>query len=144
MVSSEELWSMIRKFEGLRLSAYKCSSGVWTIGYGHTAGVKRGDRITKGAAERLLCEDIAAAERDASRIGLYLDTQGKWDAIVDFVFNLGWKKFSRSTLYRYITSRRSDADITAQLKRWVYSDGKVSRGLVKRRAWEATRWTEKD
>ena len=43
MKCSQEGLALIKKFEGCKLKAYKCSAGVWTIGYGHTAGVKEGD-----------------------------------------------------------------------------------------------------
>ena len=59
MKCSQEGLALIKKFEGCKLKAYKCSAGVWTIGYGHTAGVKEGDVISQPEADKLLEEDIA-------------------------------------------------------------------------------------
>lgn len=54
---------IIKSFEGCRLTAYKCPAGVWTIGYGHTLGVKEGQRITQAQADGLLVEDIRKYEK---------------------------------------------------------------------------------
>ena len=62
MKCSQEGLALIKKFEGCKLKAYKCSAGVWTIGYGHTAGVKEGDVISQPEADKLLEEDIALCE----------------------------------------------------------------------------------
>ena len=62
MKCSQEGLALIKKFEGCKLKSYKCSAGVWTIGYGHTAGVKEGDVISQPEADKLLEEDIAKFE----------------------------------------------------------------------------------
>lgn len=54
MKASNTLIEAIKRFEGFRGTAYKCPAGVWTIGYGHTVGVKHGDKMTEGEAERQL------------------------------------------------------------------------------------------
>ena len=51
--------ALIKQFEGCRLAAYQCSAGVWTIGYGHTAGVHKGMKITQAQAEEYLKHDVA-------------------------------------------------------------------------------------
>ena len=55
--------ALIKRFEGCRLTAYKCSAGVWTIGYGHTSGVHSGQAITQAQADALLRQDLEKFER---------------------------------------------------------------------------------
>lgn len=62
MKASERAYSLIRQFEGLRLTAYKCPAGVWTIGYGHISGVMPGMTVTLEQAEKFLRQDIEAVE----------------------------------------------------------------------------------
>jgi len=139
MESSTRLISKLKEFEGLRLTAYRCSGGVWTIGYGHTKDVRRGQRISRVEADRLLRDDLREVESYVNGIA-EVNTQGKFDAVVDFCFNLGARSFAHSTLYKYIKARRSSADIRQQFRRWIYADGKVQDGLRRRREWEANRW----
>lgn len=81
---------LIKEFEGCHLEAYKCPAGVWTIGYGHTKGVKPGDRITQKEAEELLAADLVRFEK---MVGFYDDKYGwkqnEFDALVSFAFNIG-------------------------------------------------------
>ena len=79
---------LIESFEGLRLTAYQDSVGVWTIGYGHTKGVKQGQTITQQQAERFLQQDLAVAEAAVNRLGLTL-SDNQFAALVSFTFNLG-------------------------------------------------------
>lgn len=132
----------VAEFEGLRTKAYKCPGGVWTIGYGHTAGVRPGQRCTRLQAEAWLREDLAAAARGVEALGLDL-TQGQAEALVDFVFNLGIGALKRSTLLKFIRKGYVTEDIQAEFRRWVYAGGEVQNGLVKRREWEATRYVDK-
>lgn len=132
----------VAEFEGLRTKAYKCPGGVWTIGYGHTAGVRPGQRCTRLQAEAWLREDLAAAARGVEALGLDL-TQGQAEALVDFVFNLGIGALKRSTLLKFIRKGYATEDIQAEFRRWVYAGGEVQKGLVKRREWEATRYVDK-
>lgn len=148
MNTSQKAINAIKRFEGLSLSAYLCPAGVWTIGYGHTRGVKRGQVIDRPTADKLLVEDLISVERDVLRQtnGVPL-TQGQFDALVSFVFNLGASALATSTLLRYIRQRRSAPDIAAQFGRWVYGRDKAGKpiklnGLINRRAWEAARWQE--
>lgn len=141
MKASRILIEKIKEFEGLRLRAYRDSGGKPTIGYGHTLGVKMGQRITELQAEEMLRQDLWVAGRFANTIK-EIDTQGKYDAVVSFIFNLGVGSFKRSTLYRRILRHAPDKMIQAEFRRWTHSGGKVLSGLVKRREWEAKRWTE--
>ena len=139
MKASEECLNAIKGFEKLELKAYKCPAGILTIGYGHTQGVKVGQVITEAQADVLLKGDVLNVENSLNKLNLDL-TQGQFDAIVDFCFNLGVWKFLSSTLYRMIAIHASDTNITAQFRRWVYAGGKVLKGLQKRREWEVQQW----
>lgn len=89
----------LKRHEGLRLKAYRCPAGVWTIGYGHTAGVKPGDVITDDEAERLLMADAAKAELDARALVPNFDslTPRRQDALVNMAFNLGRGNAAKGT-----------------------------------------------
>lgn len=136
---TDEFVSKVAEFEGLRTKAYKCPGGVWTIGYGHTEGVRAGQRCTRLQAEAWLREDLAVAAREVEALGLDL-AQGQAEALVDFVFNLGIATLKRSTLLKKIRAGAGTAEIQAEFRRWVYAGGEVQKGLVKRREWEAQRW----
>ena len=139
MKASDECIDAIKRFKGCRLKAYKCPAGVWTIGYGHTTGVHDGQVITEAQAESLLRGDLLTAELYLSEIR-QIDTQGKFDACVDFCFNLGQRKLLNSTLLAKISVHASDDEIAAQFRRLVYANGKKLNGLVKRREWEVQQW----
>jgi spore coat assembly protein SafA len=127
---------MIKGFEGLRLSAYQDSAGVWTIGYGHTGNVKPGDRITQAQAEDLLQKDTAWAQqavRDQVKVPL---TQGQFDALTSFTFNLGAGALEKSTLLKKLNAG-DYAGAQAEFGKWVHAGGQVLQGLVRRRAAEA-------
>lgn len=141
MKASNQLIEKIKEFEGLRLRAYRDAVGKPTIGYGHTLGVKMGQRITELQAEEMLRQDLWVAGRFANTMK-EINTQGRYDAVVSFIFNLGVGSFKRSTLYRRILRHAPDKMIQAEFRRWTHSGGKVLSGLVKRREWEAKRWTE--
>ena len=123
----------IKKVEGCELVAYKCSSGVWTIGYGHTGtDIKQGKEISLEKAERYLKNDLVRfckAVNDLVNVEL---TQNQFDALVSFVFNIGIGAFASSTLLRLLNQKKY-VDAANQFDRWVYSGGKVSDGLVVRR-----------
>lgn len=138
---SDELVKAVKDFEGCRLKAYQDPKGIWTIGVGHVKGVKAGQRITEAEAESLLRQDLAAASMYVNRQQV-CRTQGQFDALVDFAFNLGTGSLARSTLMYYIRTGKPTADIQAQFRRWVYAGKKKLPGLVKRREWEARRWAE--
>lgn len=140
MRASVTLVNKIKQFEGLRLKSYKCPAGVWTIGYGHTRGVRPNRTISMTMADEYLALDIEEVEEQLSRLSLPTLSLRRWDAIVDFTFNLGIANFRSSTLYRKIVADQDDNTIPNEFRRWVYSGKKVLPGLVKRREWEAQRW----
>lgn len=132
---SQKGLDLIKSFEGLRLSAYKCPADVWTIGYGATAGVKPGQTITKERAEELLREDVKRFEGYVDRLVKVPLTQGQFDALVSFAYNLGPGALEKSTLLDQLN--RGDYDsAAAQFDRWTKAGGKELPGLVKRRAAE--------
>ena len=138
MRMSDYAFSRLKEFEGLRLTAYKCAGGKWTIGYGHTKGVREGQRIDERTASRLLEEDVEYFESFLAKEPYAEDiTQGQWDALVDFLFNLGVGNFLSSTLRKRIIEDVDHDDIPNQFRRWNKAGGKVLMGLVKRREWEA-------
>ena len=141
MKASQILINHIKRSESCVLTAYQDSVGVWTIGYGHTKGVKRGDKITQQQADEYLRQDIATFEASAIKVrGIW--TQGQFDAVVDFMYNCGVGNFNSSTLKKYIEGGRKTWEIQEQFLRWVNAGGKKQGGLVTRRIWEANRWNE--
>lgn len=141
MKVSQTLINHIKKSESCVLTAYQDTAKVWTIGYGHTSGVRKGDRCTPYQAEQWLKEDLARFETAAGKVRR-IATQGQFDAVVDFMYNCGTGSFDKSTLRQYIESGRKTWEIQEQFLRWVNSGGKKLGGLVTRRIWEANRWNE--
>lgn len=131
MLYSETAQQITESFEGLRLSAYRDSVGVWTIGYGHTQGVYPGQTCTQAQAVAWLLIDLAQAEAFVNGLGLTL-TQGEFDALVDFAFNLGIAAEQHSTLLALV--KAGDwAGAAGQFPRWDYAGGVQSAGLLRRR-----------
>ncbi len=141
MKASELLIGKIKEFEGYSDTAYKCAAGVWTCGYGTTKGITPTTRCTRAEAEQWLLRDLAPVEAYVNTIP-EVNTQGKYDALVDFAYNLGLGNLKQSTLLRKIKEGAPTGDIQEQFRRWVYAGGKVLKGLVRRREWEARRWAE--
>jgi len=136
MKISQEGLSLIKKFEGCELEAYKCAAGVWTIGYGSIKGVKQGDTITQEEADNLLLHEMDEYEgyiNDAVNVDL---NQNQFDALVSWVFNLGPSNLSSSTLLTRINNK-DWKDVPNQIKRWNKAGGKVLEGLIRRREAEA-------
>jgi lysozyme len=125
---------LTKNSEGLKLKAYQDTGGVWTIGYGHTGGVRPNQVITAECAESLLKHDVSYAE---SIVNVHAGTctQNQFDALVDFVFNVGPSQFLHSTLLRYHKAGEYKK-AAAEFPRWKYDNGKVIAGLVTRRAKE--------
>ena len=135
MKASVDAYELIKQFEGLRLKAYLCPAGIWTIGYGHTSGVSPNSFITIQEADEYLHRDVATIEMKLNKLNLIL-RQCQWDAIISFVFNVGIGNFKASTLLAKIRINPDDNSIIDEFLRWVYANGKVMRGLQKRRLTE--------
>lgn len=141
-IPSPPLLAHIKASEGFRDRAYRCPAGIWTIGYGHTAGVKPTDRCTQVQAEAWLVDDIKLHARQLARYLKVKLTQAQMDAVVDMAFNVGIGAVAKSTLLRYINENRPTRDIQAQFLRWNKASGRVLDGLTKRCQWRATRWAQ--
>ena len=127
---------LIKKFEGCKLYSYRDSVGVATIGYGHTKNVKMGMSITQAQADLFLKEDILLFEKSINALNINF-TQGEFDALCSWCFNLGVGNLKSSTMYKYIIARKSDIEITDQMVKWHNAGGKPLLGLKKRRCAEA-------
>ncbi|RHJ74417.1 lysozyme [Parabacteroides sp. AM08-6] len=126
----------MKSFESLRLEAYRCPAGVWTIGYGHTAGVRRGDVIDEQRAEYLLAEDLKKFEDVVNRECPHVN-QNQFDALVSFTFNVGSGNFQKSTLLKCVKANPDNVNIRYEFSRWNKSKGMVLAGLIRRRKAEA-------
>lgn len=125
--------ALTEQYEGCRLTAYQDQVGVWTIGYGHTgADVTPGLTITQVQAEALLAKDVFAATRFVNTMVKLPLTQCEFDALVDFVFNLGPGNFARSTLLTALNAG-DFARAAAQFECWDQAGGVVVAGLLRRR-----------
>lgn len=133
---------LIQYFEGLELKAYKCPAGVWTIGYGHTKGVKQGDVITPDQATAYLQADLADAEKTVNSQNLKIN-QNQYDALVSFTFNVGTGNFLKSTLLKKVKINPDDTSIRSEFAKWKYGSGEVLPGLVRRREAEANLYFKK-
>ena len=141
MKTSNYAIESIKQFEGCKLTAYKCPANVWTIGYGHTKNVTPGMKITQVEADNFIKSDILPIEMFLNKLKINLK-QGQYDALIDFMFNLGISKFTNSTLYKLIKAGSSDEEICNEFMKWIHSGKKVLHGLVKRRKWECEQWNK--
>lgn len=140
--ASKLLIQKLKEFEGLRLVAYKPTKAEpwYTIGYGHSAGdVNAGMLITEEKAEELLRRDLFFVEKFINGIPK-VRTQGQFDALVSFTYNVGVGKLKASTLLKKIMHDAPAEEIQREFMKWVYSGGKKLAGLVRRRTWEAERY----
>ncbi|EPK0224205.1 MULTISPECIES: lysozyme [Enterobacter] len=137
MQTSEKGIALIKQFEGCKLTAYRDSVGVWTIGYGWTQPVdgkpiRAGMTIKQETAERLLKTGLVSYESDVSRLVKVGLTQGQFDALVSFTYNLGSRSLSTSTLLRKLNAG-DYAGAADEFLRWNKAGGKVLNGLTRRR-----------
>jgi len=133
----------IGEFEEFKNIAYQCPAGVWTIGYGHTKGVKKGDKITEKQAKIYLREDIAEVEAAISENVTVLLTQQQYDTLGSLIFNIGADGFKESTLLKRLNDKKYD-QVSEQIKRWNKAGKRVLNGLVNRRTDEIEMWKEAD
>lgn len=119
---------LIKKYEGCRLNAYKDIGGVWTIGYGHTKGVKKGDTISQSQADAFLLEDCTTFVNHVNRYtNRYQLNQNQFDALVSFAYNIG----SINQLTKNGTM--SINEISKRIPLFCNCNGKKVTGLVNRR-----------
>ena len=140
MKTSRRGINLIKQFEGIRLTAYKCPAGVYTIGYGHTCRVTRGMKITEEEASAFLTADLLNSEKAVERYdSVYHWNQNEFDALVSFTFNCGAANL-RSLLRN---GRRNRSQIAATLPLYRKAGGKVLKGLEGRRAAEKALFLER-
>ena len=130
----------IKEFEGFRGKRYLCPAGKWTIGYGHV--IVDSERatlwnveLTEDQATKLLMKDLVRFEDAVSAMVAVPLTQGQFDALVSFAYNLGEAKLRSSTLLKLLNAGDYEG-ARKQINRWVYSNGKKLEGLIRRRARE--------
>ena len=143
MKCSQEGLALIKKFEGCKLKSYKCSAGVWTIGYGHTGGVLETDVITQDDADKLLEEDIAKFEKYVNDNVTVELNQSQFDALVAWTFNLGPGNLRESTMLKKLNNQEYES-VPFEMRRWNKAGGKTLDGLIRRREAESLLFESKE
>ena len=141
---------MIKHHEGVRNRPYRCPALLWTVGVGHVidpthAAVKYEERknlpipagwdrvLSPGEVDALLAQDLARFERGVARLcPASLNSQGIFDSLVSFSFNVGLGNLQRSSL-RMKTNRGELTEAADEFLKWTKAAGRVLPGLVKRR-----------
>ena len=136
MKISQEGIDLIKHFEGCELESYRCSANVLTIGYGTTKNVVEGMKISQHQAEELLMKDLEEFEEYVEDLIDVPLEQNQFDALVAWTYNLGPTNLKTSTLRKVLNKGAYD-DVAEQIKRWNKDNGKVLKGLVRRRNAEA-------
>lgn len=139
MKTSQRGLDFIAEHEGCVLAAYPdpgSGNEPWTIGIGHTGGVKPGDTCTMAQALHWLAEDVGEAESAIGRLVKVDLTQDQFDALVSLIFNIGARNFANSTLLKMVNAGNFDG-AELQFQRWNMASNKVMAGLTKRRLAEA-------
>ncbi|WP_343545396.1 lysozyme [Sphingomonas paucimobilis] len=134
--SSRAGLALIKTYEGCKLTAYLCPAGKWTIGYGRTTNVKKGDTCSQAQADAWLLEEYDAFESKVRALVKVALTANQLGALVSFAYNVGVGALKDSTLLRLLNAA-DYSGAAAQFARWNKGGGKVLPGLVKRRAAEA-------
>jgi len=137
---TQEGLDLIKRFEGFSPEIYTCPAGYPTIGYGHLVRDRERDRfvggISREEAEELLKRDVLWAEKGVLRMISVPLTDGQFDALVSFTFNLGTGTLQRSTLRRKVNRQEHDV-VPSEFMRWIWANGRRLRGLINRRSAEA-------
>ncbi|CAK0765332.1 lysozyme [Gammaproteobacteria bacterium] len=135
---------LVKGYEGLRLRVYRDAAGLSTIGYGHL--IKPGENFSGGIsakkAELMLVNDLLATEDSVKKWVNVALTQGQFDALVSFVFNVGAGSFKKSTLLRKLNAG-DVAGAAEEFGKWDKADGKVAEGLRRRRVAEMEVFVER-
>lgn len=135
---------IIKEFEGFRARAYMCPAGVWTIGYGHTRGVKAGDVVNEQQATELLRNDVKEAEEAINGLVKVELSQWQFDALVSLVYNIGSGNFYNSTIRRLLNEGCDDEDrLRHAWCMWKRAGSRTLSGLIRRREKEFKLFTNK-
>lgn len=126
--------ALIKQFEGVKLEAYTCPAGIWTIGYGHTGPeVHKGQVITQAEADRILVADLAKFEKGIGAfIGTAHTTENQFAAMVALAFNIGVGAFGKSSVLRHHNQGNTELAAESFLL-WNKAGGAVLPGLNRRR-----------
>ena len=143
-MSPEGMNALLKKFEGCKLTAYRCPANVCTIGYGHTTAagapsVSDGMKITQQQAEDILSRDLVKYETAVHNMVHQPLNQRQFDVLVDFAYNAGIGNLQSSTLLKKVNAAQFN-DVPAELLKWTKGGGKVLPGLVRRRQAEGAWW----
>lgn len=139
MKTSAKGVKLIQDAEGLSLKPYLCPAQKWTWGWGHVMTPQeraKGGTITEAQALGMLHSDLIVYENAVTRLVTVPLTQGQFDALVSFTYNLGADALRRSTLLRLLNAGKYD-EAAGQFSRWVYAGSQKLPGLIKRRDAEA-------
>jgi lysozyme len=139
MRTSDQGIEFIKKHEGFSARAYPdpaTGGEPWTIAYGHTGGVRRGDVCDEAQADFWLRNDIQTAEDAVNELVTQPITQSQFDALVDFIYNVGVANFAKSTLLKKINGNDFDGALN-EFVRWDRAGGREMAGLKRRREEEA-------
>lgn len=134
--------NLVKQFEGLRLEAYRCPADVPTIGYGTTANVKMGDRITPQKAEEFLKRDLQKFERAVNSAVKVPVNDNQFSALVCFTYNVGYGALQKSTLLKYLNQGKYQA-AAQEFMKWNRGGGRVLPGLTRRRQAEQALFLKK-
>lgn len=130
-------------YEGERLTSYRDTGGIWTIGVGHTSDEKfkvaKGQTISKDFSRELLRHDLKEAENFVKTLVKVPLNENQYGALVSFTFNLGGGSLKISTLLKKLNAGNYKA-IPSELNKWVFDDGVKLAGLIKRRKAEGDLW----
>ena len=137
--------ALLKKFEGCKLSSYRCPANVCTIGYGHTSAagsptVVDNMKITQKQADDILRKDLVKYETGVHDLVTQPLSQNQFDVLVDFAYNAGLGNLKSSTLLKKVNAGQFDA-VPAELMKWTKGGGKTLPGLVRRRQAESTWWS---
>lgn len=139
MKVSQKGLDLITSFEGIKLTAYKCSAGVWTLGIGSTfyadgIPVKEGDTCTLEKAHELFKLTLVNFENCVLKgLGKTKVSQNKFDSLVSLAYNIGCGNFRKSSVLRLTVANPNDPAIANAFLMWNKAGGKVVRGLTRRR-----------
>ncbi len=135
---TEDGLRLIRRFEGFSALPYLCPAGYLTVGYGHLVRNPQAFKqpITEDEATEMLVVDIETTARAVLRLISVSLTDGQFDALVSFTFNLGAGALQRSTLRRKV-NREDHDDVPTEFAKWIWAGGKKQKGLIRRREAEA-------
>ena len=136
MKTSDVGVEMIKEFEGKKQVAYQDPAGVWTIGYGHTKGVEKGQLCIEKTCDKFLREDLEEVEEYIDRLVKVELNQNQFDALVAWTFNLGPGNLKESTMLRKLNYGDYES-VPDEMRRWNKAGGEVLNGLVRRRDAEA-------